>query len=1530
MLREPYNLNPYNTTIDTSLVQPFSFVFSGDKLGAYQIQVAENNSADNILYTSPLIILNPPAYNGDRVEAALPSVIQTNLNNNDGLIYYVYKLALSEDDKIWTNSEQYDSQSGTIVLTYNGMTDPFATSSVFARVGDDFLVLLQSGYGLTIDVKCEYYNASGALTHKFDKDTLTFEQYQIRIDNHNLPFGNQGNASNDPIDFTNYRIQFYGINFTITGESNVRSTVGYLYLNLVTTLNNTEAYFTDNDNHVEYFLYSSTAMASLQNLVGHDLVWRIIQWEELVWNGDTLTGAKIQNYIRNGQIIAKTGNSTFTDLHISTEIGVLTPVIENYKYANLKQQLGYIFYSPAADANPVQPYGGRFADYRLRAEIPVIDVSDSDKWKIAETEVGSDISVTNTRAWARLTGTIGKRIENDRERWTFEIPLDTEAPFAKTNSPYTSGRAWKDGNGNSTCRWCCIDGQYFGTLYREVIETIDGEDVVTGRYFILDTYNEYAVNLSVGAQYTIDVFSRQSNMGIKETVEVGGETTDITYSHTVIFTLYYPTETTNMYMHDGTTTELTYYWQLKEHNKVQHLYMSEGQMVAEPVDDADGSFNERGFWTAPTSTVTSNTIISQPIGSYFSYDSYQVSRHCFVDETARCRARLEGAYWCLYIPVTYSFTDLVSNQTKFDFAIVDNIYFSIHDITLFTDADGTQYYKTELVPTYGSSDQRYLINDEFYGYELIMKVNTQLNEFDETVTYTYYDINTSLNNEGLNPTFDLISYGTGIQVRHTLEERIIDSEDYYAYVYAQYSTGNVRGYIDGPIDEAFKVSSIYQLYSNFDVSNWTYFESRETPHVVPYYIDYPADDNYTPTLTPLPGVGFLKRAIEVTATYSQVNMIPLRYYQWIFYDSYGNILDDSGPIYDSTFKYSLSPITRNDTYQIKLITVSQNNVIVEKNTSISTDLNLDYLSNSTPEVNEEEHYATVVWDSDLSALPANYSVYDENNFGNHIGVTQKQRDFELTEGDVLVYDQISGISYTVPQDDFVFRIGFVIEDNVEEYTEENLVLFSFTNSNDVKLSKNGYILSLGTLSTNLLNPTFGVDTHNNIEPHQGQWLQWLDNNEEKWGESGTYWIETTSNTSVYYYELIIANNNRNNARVQLYRTPFQRGQYQSSTDNVTIPYNNLLIDQETVKGRFNTINGEENTVTLNNGNYINMTLNNAQVGHNEYVIYGARETLWDDNTVAWPTTDSLQSFTFSPKVYLYYTQFSQGYISTIDAPLGFAEKPSWDDWPEGSTAPFMLLDFNDTLQSHRLSIGSSSISMYEVYRVKYPSKEDAELDQNQIYNMFIGNVDTSVSEELGAAARIRFYDYTIENNGWYRYQIIPTGTINDNYIFTTPFQTKWYGWSFTSIEPEDNHYAPLNRWIYYLNLETKGYSHVTNKVFHQGFNRYPKVSIGTTDYITSNMSGLIGKFKQTLLDGYANNSYYDDNIERVYNWENFVNDGHYILVKDYKGRAYIAQLDGSTMNFQDVFEEILTTVSFNITQIDAVDNYPIFKIEGVR
>ena len=96
MIREPYNLNPYNSTIDTSKVNNFSFTFSGDELGSWDIEIAKNNTSPEIVYTSeefvPEDVGYTHIYDGDIVEGiTLPSTI-AHSQGDDGLLRRLYSI----------------------------------------------------------------------------------------------------------------------------------------------------------------------------------------------------------------------------------------------------------------------------------------------------------------------------------------------------------------------------------------------------------------------------------------------------------------------------------------------------------------------------------------------------------------------------------------------------------------------------------------------------------------------------------------------------------------------------------------------------------------------------------------------------------------------------------------------------------------------------------------------------------------------------------------------------------------------------------------------------------------------------------------------------------------------------------------------------------------------------------------------------------------------------------------------------------------------------------------------------------------------------------------------------------------------------------------------------------------------------------------------------------------------------------------------------------------------------------------------
>ena len=132
MIREPYNISPYNKTLDLFNNPTFSFTFGGDALVGYDLRIIDNGNKSNIIrdwicagssynqllfddivYSNRQPIENPiyqdavysdssTVYNDEDFSFSLPtSLITTStLYNNKGIIW---QLRLFEDNKNPTN-----------------------------------------------------------------------------------------------------------------------------------------------------------------------------------------------------------------------------------------------------------------------------------------------------------------------------------------------------------------------------------------------------------------------------------------------------------------------------------------------------------------------------------------------------------------------------------------------------------------------------------------------------------------------------------------------------------------------------------------------------------------------------------------------------------------------------------------------------------------------------------------------------------------------------------------------------------------------------------------------------------------------------------------------------------------------------------------------------------------------------------------------------------------------------------------------------------------------------------------------------------------------------------------------------------------------------------------------------------------------------------------------------------------------------------------------------------------------------------
>lgn len=853
---------------------------------------------------------------------------------------------------------------------------------------------------------------------------------------------------------------------------------------------------------------------------------------------------------------------------------------------------------------------------------------------------------------------------------------------------------------------------------------------------------------------------------------------------------------------------------------------------------------------------------------------------------------------------------------------IDNIIYEITSATLSSD---NSYIALEFQVLNGGTIP--LAEKTYYNYyiEFYSGVAESEELINNTITVSEYAVPTD--------SFGVIVGSNAVNVITTLW--------YYTY-----SDGDVRAFYT--FENAITATPIrglsYRLYSSFLYSNWYFFQSRKNPDL---------------TLTTQQGAAFPitnynSRKLELHGTYSQASGIGVRYHTWkidrVTSSGTTEILK-TDEIYNSNFNYTYEPLDDESSYVVTFTVVNQAGVETSISGDLTTQLNLqDIDAACTATVNSDNHTVEVTWLNGLGAEPEE----ENDDFGNRIGVGTTEQDVHITEQ--LTYSTISGGNVEIPKNEILVQTGFVVNDdakangnNKEFYNSDILTLGS--QSGSVHFRKEGLNVKIENGSTwfKLLNDTDGqVDTGTAAKANYfiGKNYVWMDS--ATWKD--TYlWTETQSDTNCYYYQFIIGNGKVKGNRAAYWNTT----SVSVNSQTITIPYN-PLIDAATVSSLRvridNGTEGSENTVYTVSGKTstattMALTLNAAPTGTPaQVVVYDQAGSALLSQTFTIDTSAPYNRFILGHDTnYFFFTVSNGATDSTFNgtAVLRFGEKPSWNE-------NTMLINarFNGTLLSSRQEDIGSSIDGYQVYRRKFRVLGSDGMtpiydEENPIYTRLIGTFYLA-DEELTTAAKFKFIDWAAENRGVFDYVIVPisnttsvAATIHTKKISDGIYEkvtTDWYGWSFSSFDKfPTGHYEPLERWLFKLNVETNGYSHQTNKIFHQGFNRYPKASIGVTNYITTNLSCLIGNIDKELKRSVlyrARQGYTNDTIDKIENWEDFSNGSELVLVKDYKGRSFIGVIDGNTMSFQDIVVEILTRLSFNVTQIDDDANYKIFSVEA--
>lgn len=183
-------------------------------------------------------------------------------------------------------------------------------------------------------------------------------------------------------------------------------------------------------------------------------------------------------------------------------------------------------------------------------------------------------------------------------------------------------------------------------------------------------------------------------------------------------------------------------------------------------------------------------------------------------------------------------------------------------------------------------------------------------------------------------------------------------------------------------------------------------------------------------------------------------------------------------------------------------------------------------------------------------------------------------------------------------------------------------------------------------------------------------------------------------------------------------------------------------------------------------------------------------------------------------------------------------------------------------------------------------------------------------------------DYNVANQTEYEYIVFPETLNTIGAPMTSELiKTNWWNWSITNIIPSKNtknlYYVDLNNiWLFDLDIESSEIQHNIDKKIVETMGKYPKVSIGETDYLSSSLNCYLGKIK--------NNVYLDDAVMQE-NFRNFVKDGELKILKDRKGNSFVIDIISDNMTVIDYLEEQPTKISIQWVQLDTLDGYSIVE-----
>ena len=107
-----------------------------------------------------------------------------------------------------------------------------------------------------------------------------------------------------------------------------------------------------------------------------------------------------------------------------------------------------------------------------------------------------------------------------------------------------------------------------------------------------------------------------------------------------------------------------------------------------------------------------------------------------------------------------------------------------------------------------------------------------------------------------------------------------------------------------------------------------------------------------------------------------------------------------------------------------------------------------------------------------------------------------------------------------------------------------------------------------------------------------------------------------------------------------------------------------------------------------------------------------------------------------------------------------------------------------------------------------------------------------------------------------------------------------------------------------------------HKRFVDNFSKYPSFSVGKKNSVTGQVTCLIGRLE---------NINYEDTVEMRHQFQDFVANKNYKLLRDSKGNSYIVETTANSFKYNDELEDQITTINLTFVEIESLEDINIIE-----